>query len=114
MSKMRKVLFSALAVFAMFTIGALNLSASNVTSEVTESKVEMSAEVTQTPYTGEVYYWKGSALVLVPGVDISNCSLDLGEDSFMIYVFDDNNLPISVRAHGLDSIGQAQPLFLID
>ena len=83
---MRKVLFSALAVFAMFTIGALNLSASNVTSEVTESKVEMSAEVLQTPYVGEVYYWDGTVFILVPDVDTSHCTLEVTVENCFISV----------------------------
>ena len=84
---MRKVLFSALAVFAMFTIGALNLSASNVTSEVTESKVEMPAEVLQDPYNGDVYYWDGSVFVLVQDViDTSHCTLEVTVENCFISV----------------------------
>ena len=115
MSKMRKVLFSALAVFAMFTIGALNLSASNVTSEVTESKVEMSAEVTQTPYTGDVYYRIGDNYFLLDSnIDTSHCTLTVTENPCMIWILDDSNNYIEVALYGKDSNGFEQPLFEID
>ncbi|MHC5354716.1 hypothetical protein ACYSNX_11190 [Myroides sp. LJL115] len=110
MKKMFKSLFLPLAVFAMLGLGALTLSASNVTNDVVTEAEFTSDNFAQTPYTGIVYY-EISPLVYTEaiGVTADHCSLDEGDE--MCYIEINNVL---TQAYGKDSLGVIRPLFELD